>query len=173
MQFDASVEPVRIVPNRPRAVFDCVIFLSSLSFQPRAMAALAAVESGHIELLISGVILLEIKDVLSRPKIRNRFPHLPDERITAFLARISNLAITVEDVPSVFHYERDPDDEPYLNLAIAAKADFLVTRDHDLLDLGSESEPEGRRLRAWAPQLRILDPAALLKSLAAEIESPQ
>jgi predicted nucleic acid-binding protein len=111
--------------------------------------------------------------VLSRPKIQDRFPQLTDDRIAAFLARISNLAIAVKDVPSVFRYERDPDDEPYLNLAIAAKADFLVTRDHDLLDLSREIDPEGRRLRAKAPQLRILDPATLLRSMAAERKPPE
>jgi hypothetical protein len=64
MPLDANVEPVRIVPNRPRVVFDCVIFLqASVSSRGPAAVALAAVESGHTELLTSDVIPLEIKDV--------------------------------------------------------------------------------------------------------------
>ena len=35
----------------------------------------------------------------------------------------------------MFTLARDPDDEPYLNLAIAVSADYLVTRDNDMLDL--------------------------------------
>ena len=40
-----------------------------------------------------------------------------------------------QNIKRRFGYPRDPDDEPYLNLAIKAKADFIVTRDKDLLDL--------------------------------------
>jgi predicted nucleic acid-binding protein len=68
-------------------------------------------------------------------------------------------------------YERDPDDEPYLNLAIVSKTEFPVTRDRDLLDLTDENNPDGQRLRAQAPGLQVLDPAAFLQALAAETNS--
>ena len=160
------------MPNRPRAVFDCVVFLqAAISGRGPAAAALAAVEAGGIELLVSDPILREIGEVLNRPNIQTRYPQLSAERISAFLGRISNLATSVTDVTSLFRYHRDPDDEPYLNLAIASKAQFLVTRDRDLLDLNKESDPDGQRLRAQAPGLRILDPAAFLEALAHETTS--
>lgn len=42
---------------------------------------------------------------------------------------------------------RDPDDEPVLAAAIAARADILVTGDNDLLDIGNQIE-----------ELRIMTP---------------
>ena len=66
------------------------------------------------------------------------------------------------EVPRVFHFDRDPKDEPYINLAIAANARFLVSRDNDILDLATNPGSDGERLRRMAPDLRILDPVAFL-----------
>ena len=164
-----NVVTLGIVANRPRAVFECVVFLqAAISNRGPAAGALAAAESDRIELVISDAILREIEDVLNRTNIQNKFPHLSADRIAAFLGRISTLATPPEGVPSEFRYERDPDDEPYLNLAIVSSAEFLVTRDLDLLDLTNEDNPDGQRLRAQAPGLQILDAAAFLQSLAVE-----
>ena len=70
------------------------------------------------------------------------------------------MAQLVSTVPSLFSLPRDPDDEPYLNLAIAADADHLVTWDKDMLDLMQD-----QGFRAQYPQLTILNPVALLEIL--------
>lgn len=62
--------------------------------------------------------------------------------------------------PRVESLERDPKDEPYLNLAIATKAEYLVTRDRDLLDLMHDSSFQQRY-----PDLRILDPVEFLNEI--------
>ena len=64
-------------------------------------------------------------------------------------------------------YERDPDDEPYLNLAIAAGAQYLVSRDNDLLDLQNPDSKPGQQLRALLPRLTILDPVDFINLLPA------
>ena len=51
-------------------------------------------------------------------------------------------------------------DEPYLNLALSANANYLVTWDKDMLDL---MQDEG--FRTQHPQLTILNPVALLQAL--------
>lgn len=56
---------------------------------------------------------------------------------------------------------RDPKDEPYLNLAVAAQATFLVSRDLDLLDLIKDAA-----FRQRHPDLNILDPPAFLAEMA-------
>ena len=38
-------------------------------------------------------------------------------------------------VPNEFSYSRDPEDEAYINLAVCAETDYLVSRDKDLIDL--------------------------------------
>ena len=71
----------------------------------------------------------------------------------------SGLRSRIDLVPVSFRY-RDPDDEPYLNLAIAVSADYLVTRDNDLLDLMQDSA-----FRVRFPSLTILDPVTALRLL--------
>jgi predicted nucleic acid-binding protein len=60
-------------------------------------------------------------------------------------------------------YRRDPKDEPYINLAIAAGADYLTSRDKVLLDLMKDPE-----FTSKYPGIRILDPASLLRELEEE-----
>ena len=55
-------------------------------------------------------------------------------------------------------------DEPYLNLAIATQAPFIVSRDNDLLDLMKNDE-----FRKAYPALTIMDPVAFLKHVRTEV----
>lgn len=68
----------------------------------------------------------------------------------------------------MFDLPRDPDDEPYINLAIEAGARFLVTRDRDLLDLMNWETKEGRGFQSRFAQLKILNPVDFLRMLEAE-----
>ena len=59
------------------AVFDCMIFLqAATNDQGPAFACLSLVELGHAALHVSPTILAEVGDVLTRPKIQKKFPHL-------------------------------------------------------------------------------------------------
>jgi predicted nucleic acid-binding protein len=78
----------------------------------------------------------------------------------AFLQRVQAKALVINAVPKLITHPRDPDDEPYLNLAIVAGARFLVSRDKDLLDLMSDADFRGR-----SPGLVILDPVAFLRAI--------
>ena len=57
---------------------------------------------------------------------------------------------------------RDPKDEPYLNLAIATKTSFIVSRDNDLLDLMRWDQAEGREFQKRFRFLRVVTPEAFL-----------
>lgn len=66
----------------PIAVFDCMLYLqSTISPSGPAAACLRRVEEGHVRLVVSFDILKEIRDVLSRPKIRQRNTELTDELV--------------------------------------------------------------------------------------------
>lgn len=143
----------------------CCVFASCRIPHGPAFAALTLVEAGKIELLLSREILAEINDVLLRPQVAKKFPHLSLAVVQSFLRQLENIGCWVENVPQTFRLDRDPDDEPYINLAIVGGAQYLVSRDRDLLDLVQESSPEGARLRLLAPELRILDPVDLLRKL--------
>lgn len=116
-------------PGRPRVVLDCMVFLqaSSRPAGPAARLFIEFVEAGHLTLYVSDPILAEVRDVLGRPRIRAKNPAITDESVEDFFRRIDQVARKIDEVPASYALPRDPDDEPYLNLAIAANADHLVT----------------------------------------------
>lgn len=123
---------------RPRAVFDCNTLLQAV-VSPNGPAAhcLAMVEEGRVTLVTSQAVLAEARDVLNRPFVRDRLPPTPLEQVNAFIDRIRRSSIYYREVPEGPPYERDLKDQPYMDLAVAAAADYLVTRDKDLLSLAA------------------------------------
>jgi uncharacterized protein len=148
------------------AVFDCNVFLQAASRgESVAAKCLRLVEDGKIRLYVCEEILTEIEDVLNRPEIRNHFQTLSDEIVAAFLLRLRKTAHFISDVPKKFDYPRDPDDEPYINLAVEANADFLVSRDKDLLDLMTDFTIEAKQFRQKFRFLRVIKPLEFLKEI--------
>jgi putative PIN family toxin of toxin-antitoxin system len=146
----------------PSAVFDCMVFFQATARPtgPAARLFLDFVEAGRLTLYVRDAILDEVQDVLGRPRIRAKNPALTDESVAAFRDRVLRIARRIDPVPASFTLARDPDDEPDLNLAIAAATDDLVTRDNDMLDLMRDPA-----VRAQYPAHSILDPVALLRVL--------
>jgi len=123
-------------------------------------ACFQLVEEGQIDLCLSSDILAEVRDVLTRPRTRSRFPLLSAEWVEAFLQNAEHKAVVVlTEVPHAFSLERDPKDEPYLDLAMAVRARYLVSRDRDLLDLMNDPQ-----FRQRFPDLMIVDPPAFLQA---------
>jgi uncharacterized protein len=142
-------------------VFDTMIlYQATANLAGPAAELLRQLEAGRFVLYVSDEILDEARDVLGRPKLRAKNPRVTDETVREAFDLLDRLARTVSNVPSLFSLPRDPDDEPYLNLAIAAGADYLVTWDKDLLDLMQDAS-----FRAQYPRLTILNPVALLQIL--------
>ena len=151
-----TVVPVRVV-------YDCQVHLqAALSDTGPATRCLRAAELGLVQLWVSDEIMCEVSEVLCRPELRRRFSRLTPELVGAFLAQLTDFVVFVTDVPGAFRYPRDPDDEPYVDLAIAARATYLVTRDRDLLDLQGSDTTDAEALRQLAPGLTILDPIDFL-----------
>lgn len=147
----------------PRVVFDCIVFLQAAARATGpAAACLAAVRDGRVALVVSPDIIAEVRDVLTRPATLRKFPALTPEAVETFLDGIMGRATVLAAVPVAYTLERDPKDEPYINLALAAGADYLVSRDKDLLDLMADEA-----FRRLAPGLVVLDPVALLRILEA------
>ena len=148
-----------------------MVFLqAAVSRRGPAFALLTLAEAGRLELLVSSEILFELRDVLLRPAVQQKFPLLTIEFVDAFLARLERFTTPVQRVPRKVRLDRDPDDEPYVNLAVAGQAHYLVTRDRDLLDLANELSPDANELRRVHPALKVIDPAAFLRELATEAE---
>lgn len=151
------------------AIFDCMIYVQGAARTKNpANACFELVESGAVKLFLSRETLVEIEDVLTRPKFRARFRTLTDEMIEAFLDDIKRKAVILKNVPSHFKYSRDPKDEKYINLAIETEADYLVSRDKDLLDLMTDISVEGKEFRQKSRPLKIIEPLEFLKIMAEE-----
>jgi putative PIN family toxin of toxin-antitoxin system len=137
------------------AVFDCVVLVQAAANRHGpAAACLRLVDDGRLALIASPPTLAELGEVLRRPRLRERLRTLTPEVTGAFLEELSRKVVTVTDVPARFTYPRDPKDEPYVNLALAAGARYLVTWDRDLLDL-MEDNPAGIDFRKRFPDLEV------------------
>jgi uncharacterized protein len=154
------------VTDKPRVVFDCNVLLQAAA-RERSVAAkcLNLVEGGLIRLYVSREVLTEAEDVLNRPEVRAHFPELSDEIVGAFLKRLQKISVLVRPVPKKFSYPRDEDDEPYINLAVAADADFIISRDKDLLDLMTGHADECKEFRQRFKSLRVVEPNEFLKRI--------
>src|ERR1700733_4401723 len=102
------------------SVFDFMVFLQGAA-RPGSPArkCFDLVDRNEVVLFLSPAVWSEIDDVLTRPKTLAKFPALGRGEVRQLLRAIQAKSRTLIEVPSVFKYERDPKDEPYLNLAIA------------------------------------------------------
>jgi putative PIN family toxin of toxin-antitoxin system len=140
------------------AVFDCMLYLqAAVSDRGPAFACFELVEAEAVELVTSPAVLAEVRDVLGRPTLRQKFPSLTEERVEAFVNRVAVRATVLTDVFPIAKVPRDPNDETYLNLALTVGAPYLVSWDHHLLDLMADDA-----FRAAHPALTVLDPVAFL-----------
>lgn len=157
------------MPNKLiRVVFDCnifwQIFFSSKGFSAQCWEQ---VVSGDAELFVSPAVLDEIGDVLTRPETQARFSKATEENVSLFIEEIIENSIFFSSIPNHFSYARDPKDEPYLNLAIEAEADYIVSRDKDLLDLMTGYDAESKTFRKRFRRIKIVDPQMFMGILEA------
>ena len=147
-----------------RAVFDCNIFIQVL-LNPNSVAAkcLDAVRRGKAELFVSKDTLAEIRDVVLRPNILSRLPNADVEKIEAFIEDVLSLSILIRSVPKSFKLIRDPKDEIIIDLAIKAEAQYIVSRDKDLLDLMTGFTDDCKEFRQRFKHLKIVEPLEFLR----------
>lgn len=148
------------------AVFDCMIYLQAVINEKSPAAELfRQVEKENVLLFVSDEILAEVRDVLTRPKILAKNPHLTVEFVEMFLNRVLNRAKLLGKIPTHFEYSRDPKDEKYINLTVEAKAVFLVSRDNDLLDLMTDIQMRQRTFAAAIAKSKSSIPSNFCRSL--------
>ena len=127
----------------PRAVLDSTVLVSALLNPVEGGASydlLRQVDAGAFDLVLSDDIVEETaKVLLTSKRLRKRYEYA-DEDVVNYCRELARFAGKVlSEVPEI-RVVRDPDDDMILGCAIAGKADFLVTRDKDLLSLGSHGD---------------------------------
>ena len=150
-----------------RVVFDCNVFMQAIAAPggPAGRCVELAL-TGQVTLYTSPIVLSEIRRVTSHPKLINKFRLRPD-RIAALFENLPKFAVMIPTVPELWSYHRDPDDAHYVNLALAADARLIVSRDKDLLDLMDSTKPEAAEFQKRYPTLRILNPVGFLREIGA------
>ncbi|MCA9938192.1 MAG: putative toxin-antitoxin system toxin component, PIN family [Anaerolineales bacterium] len=117
-----------------RAVIDTNILVRAL-IKPDGTVGpvLRLLRDGQYTILYAQPSLLELIDVLNRPHIRRKY-HLTSADIHTVLALIllRGEAVTPRQRFTVC---RDPKDDKFLDVAVAGRADALVSGDEDLLVL--------------------------------------
>lgn len=118
-----------------RLVIDTNVLLSALLFPSGSVTWLRSAWKSEVVIpLASHETTVELIRVLSYPKFRLT-GHEREELLMDYLPWCET--VTVVEPPSVPEC-RDPHDLPFLELALAGRADALVTGDRDLLVLSSE-----------------------------------
>jgi putative PIN family toxin of toxin-antitoxin system len=116
---------------------------------------------GELDLYISSYVIAELRETATRPRVAAKL-RLTADRAEEFIESVELAATLLEGVPETFTFERDPDDAHYVNLAIAANAKLIVSRDNDLLSLMDSISSESRDFQARFRSLRIITPVQLL-----------
>jgi len=74
--------------------------------------------------------------LLHRRRIRKNYQYA-DEQVHQHCRNLEAGSRLITDLPQVHVVERDPDDDMIIACALHARADYIVTRDKDLLSLGA------------------------------------
>jgi uncharacterized protein len=155
-----------VAEHESLVVFDCVIFVQGLiSESGPAARCLELFAQGKFSIALSREVLAEAREVLSRSSLRRRYPVLTDQRVSQLVELLLSNGKLLRQVKRRYIYSRDPYDEAYLNLAIEARARFLITRDKDLLDLMRWEREEGRQFQKRFRHLKIIDPVGFLNEI--------
>jgi putative PIN family toxin of toxin-antitoxin system len=129
---------------------------------------LRACESRQTILLLSRSVLSEYRTVLCDEQIVGRHDITP-RAVELVLRRLRYIGDYLGQVRVRFRFQRDPNDEKFIELAIGGKATHIATCDHDLLSLPSAHTDWGKRFRQRLPAVNVLGPADFMR----ELESAQ
>ena len=135
--------------EKPRAVIDTSIFVSAIFWQGSARECLARFARRHFQVFVTELILEEYAATAWDLKMEEDLIQNPQPWLNWISSRATILApVTLAEPVSA-----DPDDEKFLECALAARADYIVSRDRHLLEL---EKPFG---------ISVVDDRALLKVL--------
>jgi len=113
-----------------KVILDTNIFVSGFGWDGKPEAILALLKDGYLTNYITAEIFEELKRVISYPKLK--FPESLQNKILEFVFFHS---IFVEPNESISAIKDDPDDNKFLECAVSANAEFIISGDPHLLAL--------------------------------------
>ena len=120
-----------------RAVIDTNIIVSAFFWGGLPRAALDAARAKRFRMVTTEELIDELKVVISRPKFADRLAQI-GETVDSLLENDYRALVEVVE-PSTIEpvIIDDPDDDALIACAIGGAADYIISGDHDLLDLGA------------------------------------
>ncbi len=118
-----------------RAVLDTVVFVRALINPKGTWGRLLFDLSDRYVIVLSPDIVKEIVSVLYRPALRERFPQMAEPPQLNRALGLFEQAEIVEPMEEIAVC-RDPADDKFFACAVAGRADYIVTEDKDILDVG-------------------------------------
>ena len=149
-----------------RVVLDTNIWLDWLVFKDLSLLHLKkTVSEGQAEIFIDAACEAELERVLAYDLAKHTLDAAAQAACLAACRRIAKRIDTTapEAKRKLLPRCLDPDDQKFLELALAARADVLVTKDHKLLELARRTKPfrilpPGKFSLPWpAPQNKLRD----------------
>lgn len=123
-------------PFALKAVLDTQVLLRGALARTQSLTSrlYEAWRADEFVLLVSDTILAELDAVTARPDVVRKLRVTPLEARAPLVVIRSRAIIIHPDI--TIRMSRDPNDDKFLECAVAGRADYLVTGDDDLLVLG-------------------------------------
>lgn len=135
-----------------RAVLDTVIVVRALINQHGHWGHVLFGLRDRYQMVISPEIIREVLDVLHRSSLRGRFPQIDDRALARALSALAGAEIVLP--PEEVRVCRDPNDDKFFACAVAGQADYIVSEDKDILDVG---EYQGIRTVSATEFIRLVE----------------
>ena len=140
-----------------RVVLDSVVAVSAFLTDGLTADLLSQCQE-NVNLYTAEEILQEIRRVLlEKPHIRNRYRY-SSEQVDVFINHLRNISMIVTQMPEIHVIERDPKDDMIIACAVAVSANYIISRDQHLLELGNYQ------------QIQIVPPEEFIHILRRETE---
>ena len=155
-----------MIAEKFRVIFDCNILWRAFFSRGSGYSCKRLINTATVDHFISPDTVKELTDVLTREGTLRQFPQYSVLDATDFVKEIVSKSTFVNKVECFVSLNRDTKDEPYLNLAIAVDADYLVTTDRDMLDLMTGIDLESKQFRQRFRRLKIIHPDEFLRQMS-------
>lgn len=115
-----------------RVVLDTVVYVRALINSRSKSGRILFEFASSYKSVTSRAVVAEIFDVLSRSSLRTKLPGaIRWEQVLTFIA-MSELVLTEVQLDVC----RDPKDNKFFECAIEGGAGYIISEDHDILDIG-------------------------------------
>lgn len=123
-----------------RVVLDTNVFISGIIMDYGVnYEILESWENGEFEIVLPQPIIQEIQRVLYYPHIKNR-RHLTEKRIELILNALRTYAVITPSQMQISVIKEDPDDNMFIIAAIEGDAEYIISGDRHLLEIGCFGE---------------------------------